>query len=1012
MLRSILHRSNSKTNRRTQRPARPVELLESRTLLAGDVRFAVIGDFGNDGVQEADVASRVKSWNPDLIITTGDNNYQNGEASTIDRNIGKHYQEFIFPYKGTFGTGSPTGTNRFFPSLGNHDWNTPNAQPYIDYFTLPGNEYYYSYRQGAVEFFSIDSDPRQPDLDFVNASTSTATSVQGEWLRNALAASDAPWKVVYMHHPPFSSGANHGSAGWMRWPFEQWGADAVFAGHEHNYERLNVGNVPYFVNGLGGTPNIYANFNPLSTSKVRYAADWGAQLVDADDDSMTLSFITRDGELIDTYTMALSTVVPAAPGFVTATRVSGTQVRVDWRDQSNNETGFQIRRSIDGVNFTTIGTVGPNVERFDDLSPPPSGSVFYRVHAVNDAGTSGPSNTATATSIVPVANPSNLTAASASSTSIRLNWSDNSTNETSFQIWRSTDNVNFSQIATVGANVTTFTNSGLTTGRQYFYRVRGTNSTSTSGFSNTASAIPAATTTGALAQPTNLTANAINSTQIQLNWQDNSTAETRYEIWRSSNGINFTWRAQIASNSTNFTDSSLSPGATWYYRVRASNSTGNSGYSNIASATTPTSNPSGVPAAPTSLNASPLSSSQVRLTWQDNATNETSYQIWRSTDGTNFGQHATVGANIVLYDDSGLTAGTTYHYRVRAVNSTGPSGFSNTDSASPSAPTSGVPAGPSNLGATPISSSAITLTWDDNSNNEGRFEIFRSTNGTNFSFLAQVGANRTDFTNTGLSAGTTYFYRVRAVNSSGNSAWSNIASATPGGGQVNIPATPSGLTATAASSSQINLSWDDNSDNESRFDIFRSTDGVNFAAIGQVGPNVTSFANTGLSANVTYFYRVRAANSAGNSGFSNTANATTGGSGITTPAAPTSLTATAVSSSQIRLNWRDNATNEGRYEIFRSTNGTTFTFRAQVGANGTTYLDSGLTAGATYFYRVRAVNSAGNSGWSNTVSARATNPSPTAGATLSSFSTQAIDDSGLLDHHDHDVITSPATSLC
>jgi hypothetical protein len=99
------------------------------------IRFAVIGDYGDAGQPEIDVANRVKSWNPDFIITTGDNNYPDGAANTIDANIGQYYREFISPYTGSYGAGAPT--NRFFPLPGNHDWNTPDLQPYLDYFTLP-----------------------------------------------------------------------------------------------------------------------------------------------------------------------------------------------------------------------------------------------------------------------------------------------------------------------------------------------------------------------------------------------------------------------------------------------------------------------------------------------------------------------------------------------------------------------------------------------------------------------------------------------------------------------------------------------------------------------------------------------------------------------------------------------------------------------------------------------------------------------------------------------------------
>ena len=110
-------------------------------------RFAVIGDFGCGCQAELDVSNLVKSWNPEFIITTGDNNYDFGEASTIDANIGQYYHDFIYPYVGSYGAGADT--NRFFPSLGNHDWGDgyiqPPAtavQPYLDYFTLPGNERY------------------------------------------------------------------------------------------------------------------------------------------------------------------------------------------------------------------------------------------------------------------------------------------------------------------------------------------------------------------------------------------------------------------------------------------------------------------------------------------------------------------------------------------------------------------------------------------------------------------------------------------------------------------------------------------------------------------------------------------------------------------------------------------------------------------------------------------------------------------------------------------------------
>jgi len=122
----------------------------------GTIRFAVIGDYGSGNHVERDVAQMVESWKPDFIATVGDNNYPIGEAETIDQNIGKFFHAYISPYKGNYGTGATT--NRFFPIIGHRDWDSPNGlQPYLDYFSLPGNERYYEFVWGPVHFFMLDT---------------------------------------------------------------------------------------------------------------------------------------------------------------------------------------------------------------------------------------------------------------------------------------------------------------------------------------------------------------------------------------------------------------------------------------------------------------------------------------------------------------------------------------------------------------------------------------------------------------------------------------------------------------------------------------------------------------------------------------------------------------------------------------------------------------------------------------------------------------------------------------
>ncbi|MCW5853898.1 MAG: metallophosphoesterase [Anaerolineae bacterium] len=269
----------------------PTQSAPSAVAQVGDtVTFAVIGDYGMNTSGEGAVATLVKSWNPAFVITLGDNNYSNGAASTIDVNIGQYYHEFIYPYTGGYGAGA--ASNRFFPSLGNHDWVTTGAAPYLAYFTLPGNERYYTTTWGPVGLFAVDSDPSEPD-------GISSTSVQAQWLQASLAQSTACWKLVYFHHPPLSSGL-HGSNLWMQWPFQAWGASAVLAGHDHTYERISRGDFPYFVNGLGGATR-YPFGAPVSGSVVRYADNYGALRVTASRTAITYQFIAIDGTLIDSF---------------------------------------------------------------------------------------------------------------------------------------------------------------------------------------------------------------------------------------------------------------------------------------------------------------------------------------------------------------------------------------------------------------------------------------------------------------------------------------------------------------------------------------------------------------------------------------------------------------------------------------------------------------------------------------------------------------------------------------
>src|SRR5207245_1600208 len=182
-----------------------------------------------------------------------------------------------------------------------------------------------------------------------------------------------------------------------------------------------------------------------------------------------------------------------------------------------------------------------------------------------------------------------------------------------------------------------------------------------------------------------------------------------------------------------------------------------------------------------------------------------------------------------------------------------------------------LPNAPSNLTATATSSSTISLGWTDNANNETGERIERSVgSNANYVFLANALAGTNAFTDTGLLDGTQYYYRIKAFNAGGFSTYSNEQSA------ITTLNSPTALTATTVSSSQINLTWTDNSSSESGYKIEQSpVDNLHYTQIATVGPNQTSYSATGLNEGTKYYYRVRAYNAIATSAYSSEKNATT-----------------------------------------------------------------------------------------------------------------------------------------
>ncbi|HZV03046.1 MAG TPA: fibronectin type III domain-containing protein, partial [Planctomycetota bacterium] len=331
----------------------------------------------------------------------------------------------------------------------------------------------------------------------------------------------------------------------------------------------------------------------------------------------------------------------------------------------------------------------------------------------------------------------------------------------------------------------------------------------------------------------------------------------------------------------------------------------------------------------------------------------TSYVVSRGTQSG--GPYSQIGTtSSTSFQDTGLTANTTYYYVAQAMNAGGTSANSSQASATtlPNAPSP-----PANLTATTVSQTEINLTWTASS---GATSYVVSRGAQSGGPYTQIGTtSSTTFQDSSLTANTTYYYVVQAVNAGGTSANSNQASATT---LPNGLSPPTNVSATTVSQTQINVTWIA-SPQATSYTVSRGTQsGGPYTQVGTTA--ATSFQDTGLTANTTYYYVVQAVNAVTTSANSSEASATTLPNA---PSPPTNVSATTVSQTQINVTWTASP-GATSYAVSRGTqSGGPY---SQVGTTSTTsFQDMGLTANTTYYYVVQATNAGGTSASSNQASA-------------------------------------------
>ncbi len=609
---------------------------------------------------------------------------------------------------------------------------------------------------------------------------------------------------------------------------------------------------------------------------------------------------------------------------------------------------------------------------------------YYRLRAVNAAGSSADSNVITVLT-VPTA-PVATAATSVNATGFTANWGA-VTGAVGYYLDVATDGgfaapvVGYSNLNV--NNVTTFAVTGLAGGSTYYYRLRAVNASGTSADSNVITVLTVPAT------PVATAASAIAVGGFTANWGA-VTGATSYRLDVSTSGTFGTFVAGYqdldVGNVTTYSVSGLAGGSTYYYRLRAVNAAGTSADSNVITVLT-------VPAAPVATAATSVNATGFTANWGA-VTGAVGYYLDVATDGgfaaPVVGYSNLSVSNVTTFAVTGLISSGTYYYRVRAANASGTSADSNVITVLT------VPAAPMATAATSVNASGFSANWAAVTGATS-YRLDVSTSGTFGTFVAgcqDLNVNNvTTFAVTGLAGGSTYFYRLRAVNASGTSANSNVITV------LTVPAAPVAAAASAIAATGFNANWSAATGASGYYLDVATDNGFTSPVSGFNNlnvSNVTTYAVTGLSGSSTYYYRLRAANASGTSADSNTIAV------LTVPAAPVATAAAAITSAAFQANW-EAATGASGYRLDVSLSGTFASFIAgyhdlDVG-NGTSYAVSGLASNTPYFYRLRAANATGSSMDSNIISLttmqlHTVRFTASAGGRLTGDVTQAIDHGG------------------
>ena len=445
--------------------------------------------------------------------------------------------------------------------------------------------------------------------------------------------------------------------------------------------------------------------------------------------------------------------------------------------------------------------------------------------------------------------------------------------------------------------------------------------------------------------------------EVALSWNAVSNA-TRYTVyWDTTPAVSTVDSSFGAGSNTQFNFFSLTNGQTYYFRVSASNTTGEGPLSTEVSAIPAATGPA-VPTAPQNVQAT-AGDAEVVLTWNavSGASGYTVY--WSTTSNVTTSDSSMSAGGTTQLTHSNLANDTTYYYRVSASNATGEGTLSTEASATPAESGPVVPTAPQNLQAD-AGDTEVALSWTA-VDNASSYTVYWDTNSTVTTSDSSISAGSiTQLTHSSLTNDTIYYYRVSAGNTAGEGALSTEVSATPVLQTTELPAQPQGFQIISGDT-QLTLSWNAVINVDS-YEIAWREAGINSWSFISVDGNTTQYIHTGLTNGTTYTYSVRAVNTAGD-GPSTPQE-------IAIPAIPVPYNLEAVAGNeQTLLTWEFSDVGDFNYTVYWNTIGNVTTSDSSIDANTDLEITHlGLTAGTNYFYRVSATGASGESELSSEIS--------------------------------------------